>query len=250
MPMYESVDSVARPNRAKGKSENSWVKHGMIGKAVGGQVGAARMLFPKRRLLLIDANAGDGDGVSTLQFELFSGELRGSRPTPQLMVELAQSVGNADVCLVECSRAKRSKLWQRFGHNKNVKIVASHAEIAAVIRPEHGYGLWLSDPCGPAGHGVEYMRLINNHLLCDFVVVFNEGNVMRALCTTHGWETYIKRYGNMIQPQWWLEQLEKPYMARTRIIPASQNFHYRVLVISKFLSQAVRRSPFVELIDR
>lgn len=237
-----------RRREGAGWSEHSWIKHDMAAKPVLGQAAAFRARFPDARILLIDANAGDGVGVEKRRPDLFDPTVV-SRPSSQLMCELAERIGNATVVLCERDHNKRVALWHRYG--AIATIVADHREIPCVVRPEHRYALWLSDPNGPSGHGIPHMRAVADRVLCDFVVIFNEGAVNRMRGTQGDkWETSRARYGHMKDPQWWLEALNKQAMSRTRKIPQSQGFHFRVLVIANWFADAARRHPFIEVINR
>jgi hypothetical protein len=229
-----------------GKSDNSWIKHGFVARIVSSQVAAYRYLHPSDRILLIDGNAGDGIGIRNG----FEGELL-SRPTPQLMTELGALVGNADVCLCESDKRKRAELFSRFGRMPGVTIIADNCEVRSVIRGEHRYALWLSDPCGPKGHGVQHMLKIDRRLPSDFIVIFNETSTGRIAHTRDvAWQKSRCLYAPMLDPQWWFDSFRKRYLARSRLIRQSPNFGYRVMVISNYLADAARRDPFNEIIER
>src|SRR5262245_27263852 len=228
-----------------GFSEHSWIKHDLVQKLVAAQVHAYRARFPDQRILLIDGNAGDGSGVAKAQQDMFQTSM--SRPTAQLLTELAKSIGNCDVVLCDKDKGKRFKLMHRFPF---AMVVERHQDILDCVRPQHCYGLWLSDPCGYAQHGIPWMRAITRLLLCDFVVVFNEGSLNRMLSTkAENWRTHRQLYSGMAEPSWWLTQLNKRYLARTQLIPASAGFRYRLLVLANFLADGVRRMP-VEVIEK
>ena len=250
--MTAAVLSFPRRREGAGKSDNSWIKHGFVARIVSSQVAAYRYLHPSDRILLIDGNAGDGIGVCKAQGDLFEGELL-SRPTPQLVTELGASIGNADVCLCESNRRKRAELFGRFGRMPGVTVIADNCEVWSVIRDQHRYALWLSDPCGPKGHGVQHMLTIDRRLPCDFVIVFNETSTDRIAHTTKpnvAWQTSRRLYAPMLDPQWWIDSFRKRYLARSRLIRQSPNFGYRVMVIANCLADAARREPFNEIIER
>jgi hypothetical protein len=250
--MSAAVLSFPRRREGAGKSDNSWIKHGFVARVVSSQVAAYRYLHPSHRILLIDANAGDGLGVRKAQGDLFDGELL-SRPTPQLLTELGATIGNADVCLCEKDKRKRAQLYAQFGRLPGVTIVADHAEVWRVIRSDHNYALWLSDPCGPKGHGVQDMLTVNRRVPTDFVVIFNETATDRIAHTNKpnvAWQTSRRLYVPMLDPQWWIDSFRKRYLARSRLIQQSPNFGYRVMVISNYLADAARREPFTEKIER
>jgi hypothetical protein len=237
-----------RGREGAGKSDHSWIKHEMIGSVVGAQVAAFRRIFPDARMALIDGNAGGGVGVETRQADLFDG-VRHSRPTPRLLTELARN-HDAAVCLCERDRAKRNILTKEF---PAATVVSSHREAAAfAVNPPFQYALWLSDPCGYSGHGIEHMRAVALTILrSDFVIVLNQGALERALAVNHSpyWRAHQK-YTPMLQPPWWLQQIPKRFLARSDLVKQSSNFHFRLLVVSDFLTDGVRRMRKVEIITR
>jgi len=246
-PIIDARSAFKRNREGAGYSERSWFKHRLDAKAVAGQVCAFRARYPGDRILLIDGNAGDGMGVVQTQSDLFDGDTL-SQSTSQMLNELAEHVGGADVCLCDKDVRKRAILWQLY---PQATILADHRDIPHIVRPEHHYALWLSDPCGYAGHGVEYMRAVADRVLCDFVVNLNE-HALRRVFKTKGdkWDTHRVKYQGMTEPAWWLDKLGKRLMARTRLIRASSNFNFRVMVIANFLADAARRAPFVEIIEK
>lgn len=243
----DNRDKTSRNRERKGSSDHSWFKHQLDAKAVSGQVCAFRARCPTDRILLVDGNAGEGIGVKKTQSDLFEGDTL-SQPTAQILTDLAERVGGADVVLCDNDPRKRAMLWQRF---PQAIILADHREIPYIIRPEHHYALWLSDPSGYAGHGVEHMRAVAERVLCDFVVNLNE-HALRRVFKTKGpkWDPHRVKYRGMLEPDWWLDKLGKRLIARTRLIRASPNFHFRVMVISNFLADSARRAPFVEIITK
>ena len=229
-----------------GWSEHSWIKHDIAAKAVGGQVAAFRQRFPTAKMLLIDGNAGDGFGVELEQRDLFMTKC--SRPTAQLLDELA-FMHDATLCLVEKDSDKRRSLITRF---PKAIIISSHKEAADIALGGYNYVLWLSDPCGYAGHGIEEMRKIALHILfSDFVVILNELALRRVKAVRHSpyWFPHQK-YVPMLEPRWWLGQLCKRYLARTPLIKQSNGFHFRLLVVGDYLTQGVKRLRNVEIIAR
>jgi hypothetical protein len=244
-----------REKEKRGKSDHSWIKHGMAKKVVGAQVGAFRYRFPDANMILIDGNAGDGYGVELQQFDLFDG-VTNSKPTPHILADLAREYG-CTLCLCEAKRKKRELLSEQF---PNALIVATHREAAALaISGGHDYVLWLSDPCGYAGHGVEHMRRltmpmqgkVQRIMRSDFVIIFNELAVNRVVGARDApeWQPHQK-YVPMLQPTWWLQQLPKRYLARTPVIKQSSGFHFRLMVVTDFLTDGVKRLRHVEIIPR
>jgi hypothetical protein len=243
MPKEEGV----RKNReGAGKSQNSWIKHNFFAKVVAAQVAAAfRSRAAPSRAILIDGNAGDGGGVILNQADLFDGAVC-SQSSAALLMRLGREYG-ATVCLCDKDIRKRETLFRLF---PSATIVESHAQIPRLAQ-NYNYALWLSDPCGPAGHGMEYMRAVANSILrSDFVIAFNEGSVTRMLGTKSGWDTHCTKYGPMMDPQWWISQLGKRYLARTPIIKQSEAFRFRLLVASHYLADAILRIQNVEIIRK
>jgi hypothetical protein len=234
-----------RSREGAGKSERSHIKHDIARKAVGAQIAAFR-IRNNGRILLIDGNAGDGYGVERPQADLF-GE-NPSCATAEMLVELAERDGNADVVLCEADKEKRSELAVRF---PQAVIVGDHANAPHVADSRYVYALWLSDPCGPSAHGVPHMRLLADRIRSDFVVIFNEGWIITRLAGTVSdkWKEARERYLPMVCPEWWTDALDRRHLARTsKIINGATNFKYRVLVISNFLSDGVKRKPMFEVV--
>jgi hypothetical protein len=244
-----------RDKEGRGKSDHSWIKHGMAAKAAGAQVGAYRYRFPDANMILIDGNAGDGSGVETPQFDLFD-DPQQSKPTPYMLAELAAEHGCA-LCLCERERKKRWLLQEQF---PAATIVASQFEAAKLAtQSDYDYALWVSDPNGYSGHGVEHMRRltmptpgrVQRIMRSDFVIIFNLHAINRVVGARDkpNWQTHQK-YVPMINPAWWLQQLPKRYLARTPLIKQSSNFHFRLLVATDFLTDGVKRMRNIEIIER
>lgn len=243
-------------NQGEGKSDHSWIKHGMAQRVAGAQVSAFRYRFPGARMLLIDGNAGDGLGVDLAQFDLFLGT-KESKPTPRMLMELAEQ-HSCTICLCETDRKKREFLKQRFA---NALIVANQREAAMLaINGDFDYVLWLSDPCGYAGHGVEHMRAIalakgggklQKILRSDFAIICNDLALNRVNGARHSpyWQPHQK-YMPMLEPTWWLQQLSKQWLARTPVIKQSPGFHFRMIVISDYIADGVKRLRNIEIIPR
>jgi hypothetical protein len=236
-----------RDREGAGKSDHSWIKQGMVGKIVGAQVGAFRQSFPETKMVLVDGNAGDGLGVELEQGCLFGTNL--SRPTPLLLAELSEC-HNTTLCLCDEDREKRASLRSLF---PAATIFGSHREVADfVLREGFGYVLWLSDPCGPKGQGVDAMCLVATRVRrSDFVIVLNEHTLNQFESAAHSpfWAKHQK-YVPMREPMWWLGKLAKRYLARTSLVKQSPRFHFRVLIISNWIADGVRRMRKVEIIER
>lgn len=233
-----------RTREGIGKSERSHIKHNLIKRVVGGQIGAYR-LKNKGRIVIIDGNAGDGQGVDLPQIDLFDSNR--SITTAELAVRIAEDVGNAEVILCDRNKERRTSLSGRFA---DVTILKDNALASDAIPPDCHYAIWISDPCGPAGHGVEAMRAVADRLRSDFVIAVNEGSIRRIAGTdSELWSTSRERYAQMIEsPRWWADRLGRERLTRTPIINGASNFKYRIIVAANVLSDAARRKPFEEVL--
>jgi len=223
------------------QSDQSWIKHGFAEGAVVAQVRAFRAAYPREKILLIDGNAGTGKGVPIDRTKAIS------RPSPEILTQLAREIGNAEVLLCEKDYKKRVQLWGAF---PAAYIVEHHRDVLNFIRTEHRYAMWISDPCGYGpGHGVEYMVALAKRLPTDFVIIFNEHALGRARGTDidGAWGTTRNLYLPRLDPQWWREILDKKYLARTHKIQTSPNFGFRVMVASDHLAQSCSRFPFQDV---
>jgi hypothetical protein len=233
-----------------GKSARSYIKHDFVGKIVASQVNAYRINRPDHKVVLIDGNAGDGEGVliDTYQQDLFVEEVL-SHPTPEILTDVAAQIGNAEVVLCEKVYDRRIKLYSRF---PTAQIVGHHKEAPSVLRPDHRYALWLSDPVGPRDHGIEHMCRVANKIAADFVIILNEGALERINGTTSAGacETMRELYSGHIDPQFWREKLGKRYVARTMIIGQSNAFRFRIMVVADYLAHGCFRYPFTEIYSR
>jgi hypothetical protein len=165
-----------------------------------------------------------------------------------LLADLAEKYG-ATLCLCERNGLKRLSLARSF---PGATIVATHAEAAALALTGFNHVLWLSDPCGYAGHGVEHMRAVAMRIpRSDFVIVFNALALDRVVGAKHSpyWAPHQK-YAPMRLPAWWLAQIPKRFLARTPVIKQSAGFHFRMLVVSDFMTDGVRRLRNIEIIPR
>jgi hypothetical protein len=242
---------VRKGRRGAGFSDFSGVKHAVAYKITASQLAAYRVKHPRDRIMLIDGNAGSGVGVPDKdQGNLFGPTF--SRPTSQMMVELARADGHCDVILCEAERKRRASLMRLF---PGVIVLEDHAQaVSYVRRGEHRYAIWMSDPCGAAGHGVEHWVAVNRLVLCDFVVVFNEFFVMKRLAGVKkpniGWDRSKELYGWMAWDQEWLRRTGKRYLAKTVLFDGGPNFKFRVMVLANYLARAARSHPFIEVIER
>lgn len=249
----------AKRNRAaedRGKSDASWIKHSRVGQAAWGQLKAWRIKHPSGRIAIVDMNAGDGEGIERIKLDLFESNDQ-STPTAALAVALAEQDGNADVFLCERDLEKRRKLRSRF---PAARVLSDHAQAPNIlIATSYEFVLVLSDPCGAADHGIEHLKTIARIIrVADFIVVFNGGWLEKRLMnvkeptgdpefdTSHrkAWHTSRKLYGPMLNLLWWPKTLERKHLAASDRVRASNNFEYRILVVTNFPSDAVKREPF------
>ncbi len=241
-------DGSHRPKRDRsregaGKSDRSHIKHDLIRRAVGGQIGAYR-LKKTGRVAIIDGNAGDGLGVNRPQLDFFSDNM--SMTTADVATQVAAKVGNAVVILCESDKLRRDAIALRF---PDAIILRDNAHAPGSIPSDCEYAVWISDPCGPAGHGVDAMQEVARSIRSDFVVAMNEGAIVRIAGTESDlWKTARDRYAPMIEsPTWWADELGRRRMSRTPIINGAANFKYRVLVVADYLADSALRRPFEEI---
>ena len=229
-----------RSREGVGKSEKSYIKHDLIRRVVGGQIGAYR-LKNSGRIAIIDGNAGDGIGVELPQMDMFRANM--STTTAELATRIATDVGDAVVILCERKKDRRAALTYRF---KDAIILSDNSRALDAIPSDCKYAVWISDPCGPKGHGVEAMRSLALSMRSDFVIAVNEGAIRRIASTESGlWKTQRDLYQPMIEsPTYWSEQLCRVKLTRTPIINGAQNFKYRIFVAANVLSDASKRRPF------
>ena len=229
-----------------GFSAASHKKHQLLWRAAYGQAHAYRITHPTARLAIIDMHAADGEGVPVPQLNLFGNQP--SYPTPLLATRLAETLGNTDVFLCEKKRQARTQLAGLF---PQAHILKDHADILFALRPEHRWALVLNDPCGYADHGIDTLQHMATRMRLDTLIVFNEGALRQLLGMQDTPLTpdppHVARiravrpkYAWMAEPRNWAQTLGARHMARTVLIKASARFHYRVLVLSHTLSQALR----------
>lgn len=222
------------------KSDRSHIKHDLIRRVVGGQLGAWR-LRNKGQIAIIDANAGDGLGVEMPQLDLF--EDVHSTTT----AELAVLIGERDLCarVILCERDKQRRIALADAFPGTI-IVSDNASALDALPPGCEFAVWISDPCGPAGHGLDAMKKFARSIRSDFVIAFNEGAVRRIASTVDDiWLTSRERYRPMIESEtYWADALARRRLARTPLIQGARNFRYRVLVAANFLSNSALRRPF------
>jgi len=232
-----------------GKTARSHIKHGLAWKVVNSQVHAFCNQRGSRKIVLIDGNAGDGDGVliNPSQPDFFMDETM-SRSTPQILSLVAHQVGNAEVVLCEKDYDCRVSLMHRF---PEASVIEDHKFAPLKIREEHYYALYLSDSNGPASQGVEPMVAISKlPIRSDFVIIENQHFFRRVMGVGKEdmwWNTSKKRYLPRVDPQWWRELLGKRYLACSVEIGQSENYKFRIMVASEYLADACHRYPFTAI---
>jgi len=194
-------------------------------------------------------HAGAGEGIALPQLDFFREDV--SFPTATLATRLSDIV-QGDVILCERKVKERQQLTQKFPH---AVILADHADIPEQLGHGYDWALVLNDPCGYSEHGIETMQQIASQVATDWLIVFNEGSLMRILgmrpVVTQQEIPFVARvraaralYAWMAEPQAWAARLRARHMARTVLIPASDGFRYRIFVLSRMLSDAVKRVPW------
>ena len=235
-----------RQRENAGAGPLSYKKHRLLWRAAYGQACAYRYTHPDTRVAIIDMHAADGEGVEMPQLDLFGPAP--TYPTPLLATRLAETIGNADVFLCEKKARARTILAHTF---PQAQILKDHGNILSALRPEHRWALVLNDPCGYADHGLETLQQLASRMRLDTLIVFNEGALRQLLGMQDNPRTpdtpFVARvrasrsqYSWMTEPHNWAQTLGARHMARTVLIKASARFHYRVLVLSHTLSQALR----------
>lgn len=253
--LFEALPASAflarRRNRSRddaGKSQQSWKKHRHFRRALNAQFNAFDRKHPKARKLILDLNAGDGEGVPLAQLDLFQSETL-SRTTAEMAIAYSD---RADVILCEKDGKRRKKLRDRFGGNDRVRILANHELIyVPSLAEKYDYVLVLSDPCGPAGHGEWIMAEISRSIrYVDFIIAINLHGVNRIKGThlspdevgitrrergarlanvtsrqRHNWKTSPKR---------WQRFLGRQHMISSGAMRISSTFIMKMLVISDF----------------
>jgi hypothetical protein len=243
----------------RGKTPHSWQKHDLLRAIVGGQVGMYRKLHPQGTIALIDMHAGDGDGIlkpvytpTRPQGTLFP---QVSETTASLAVRLASQHPEMIVILCESVYMRRAILRERF---PMAHILQTHTLLPTVLKEHYPSVVWamiLNDPQGPRTQGVPIMQALAQQLPCDFAIVFNELAVHRhrglltpgpTRATQEAYATR-ERYAWMLDPHNWAQRLQRRHVAWTGLQIQSDNFHYRILVISHAFSRVVK-APIFEVI--
>lgn len=251
-----------------GRSDVTHIKHQLIETVVSAHVAVLVKKFGTNGTIL-DMNAGDGEGTEKPQMDLF-----GDNPsctTAELTARTAEKVG-AQAILCEKNAKQREILKRRFPY---AMTISNHKNAVGHIVENCKWIVVISDPNGPKDHGIEIMQQISLTIpQSDFIVVFNENSTGRIL-GVKDWseETEINdsKHNNSSQInglrkkkicyQWmmnadrsmpnftgWRVKLGKNRISSTNLIKASRGFHYRIMVISNFLTDAATRGRFREVI--
>lgn len=236
-----------RSRDGAGKSDRSFIKHRPLRRAIRACVFKFDRALQKRAIrpagkgiCLVDANASDGIGVDEPQGDLW--EPKKSQSTAEVAIQTAEAVGG-DVILCEIDIAKRAVLKQRFGHLPNVTITSHHREAHKYLNERsYAYILWISDPCGPAGQGVQEMRDAAQHPNIDFVIVFNEGfvrNQLRGIKKANpdpralaSYRSSQRKYGWTLNYPEWARRLRRSRITVSRYQRQTARFNFRIFIVS------------------
>lgn len=230
-----------------GKSDNSYKKHTAIIKAAGALIGKKRYHFPLAKIVIVDANSGDGYGVARPDLDLF--ETYKSESTAELSIRLAHK-NDCDVILCENVKDRRETLTDRFGRDPYVTILASNEDAPDLIKARgYDYALVISDPCGSKAINVEtcLQRIEANVRKADFIIVMNFQWLKRLWSVPEGtkWSPHRRLYLPMNKVGYWLTRLRRRSLAiSARLTWQSQNFMWGLLVISDYLPDYFKTKDF------
>lgn len=229
-----------------GRTDASWKKHDIVRDVARGQASVLAKRFGQRGII-IDMHSGDGSGVCQPQLDLFYGN-NPSSATPEIARTIAKLIGGVDIVLCEKSKKRRDELIESF---PLAKVLRNHSLAVNEILPCHKWALVFNDPNGYSMHGVEHMQAIAGKIPSDFIVVFNHGSMNRLLGMKDDkdYDTQFPKivrdlkpkYEWMIEPDNWRKRLRRRCIGASRVISASNNFQYRVFVITNFITDAVKR---------
>lgn len=212
----------------------------MLMQAIQGQVMKYIVTHRKHRILGIDGNAGDGHGVLKQQLDWVRPNI--SPTTADIFNRLrGKYPENFDAVLCEKDRKRREALERRY---PGLPIVGNNAEALNLVRKDHDFGLWSSDPTAAAGHNIDAMIEFSERLRSDFVVVVNYNWLNRFMNKTHPRLAPHQKYAWMSDPIGWADKLGRRHVWQTPLYAMSAGFHYRVLVIANHISDAAKRRPF------
>ena len=238
-------------NGPGGKTPHSFRKHEELLQVIRGQCHAqyARTRYQAGPIFLIDLTAGDGKGVPLPQPDLFLGIVP-SRTTPEILYTVGQELPKTTLVLCESHTKRRRQLAETF---PSAQILTNSALAPTVIPERVGYALVVSDPNGMHHNWAAMQALTDRVPRSDFVLTLNELAIKRVLGGGPDWEhhpTQVVRgafqaqakYRWMLDPQAWRQCLRKRQVAQTRhVIKASQDFHYRIVVVAHTMSDVIKR---------
>jgi hypothetical protein len=189
------------------------------------------------RGIIIDCNAGDGDG------------------TPQIICEFAQTYnglyGQNNLDVVFCERIKHCRilLENRYPH---AEVIPDNAYIDEMICPErHRWALIVADPNGYAANQfpTDAFRAISRMgLSTAWVMAFNEGGLARLAGLTK--TPYKARFPNdvawfrdkylwMRDPLYWKAWLTKMHVYSTDLTMRSHGYQSRLWIVSNLIAESV-----------
>lgn len=265
-------DTPPKRNRLRdgaGKSENSWQKHEILKKVINSYAGVARH-FKYGTGLAIDMHAGDAKGVPHPQGDFF--RITESTTSPAILYQIAQEHQNFDILLCELLKNRRDSLSQAFPHARILKDHSLAADYLKLLNKLPSWAIVVNDPCGHGKHGIDHMEAIGKILRrVDFVIVHPYGSLCQHLAVDpnvkdtdnalvrrvretiidYEWmrdEKAIDRDGNKLPSIEWADRLNRKHLACTRVINASPRFRYRVIVVSNFLTDAIKRDKLFQVI--
>lgn len=232
-----------------GRTSTSWKKHSIIRDVLFGQCAVMKKRFG--RGLIIDMHAGDGVGVEQPQLDLFGENYENpSSATSETAVLIAKMLGDVDVVLCEKKKKSRILIEERFPRHV---VIDDHALSPSMIKDYHKWVAVINDPNGYSAHGIEYMDDISKSIISDFIIVQNIGSLKRLMSMgdeneySHEWPEKVRMlkpiYAWMMDANNWRIRLGKRCLACSKEINASNNFRYRVLIATNFLTDAVIRNP-------
>jgi len=208
--------------------------------------------------LIIDMNAGDGNGVESRQGVLpfpeeeFQ-EYMHSEPSPRIADKLAKKCDpTASIILCERNRVRRKQLEQFFYESHHVQIYGNHEALLNADFTQYAWVFVFNDPCGPAGHGTQVLEHIAKHPRADFLIVVNESAIDRLLGLRaegseeeepriQGARKARERYLWMLDPEEWRQRLNRRLVCWSKDTINNPAFHGRVIVVSNYLADEFQR---------